>query len=104
MGFIRRAWDILYDAAMGWIDDEAMTRGAAIAFYTIFALAPFVQPFSRGGTPAGIGVPVLYQLGDRDEVITPAFEAGGFYAATPAPAPSIRLSTGTKSDSASHGH
>jgi len=27
---------------MGWIDDEAMTRGAAIAFYTIFALAPFV--------------------------------------------------------------
>jgi membrane protein len=35
-------WDILYDAAMGWIDDEAMTRGAAIAFYTIFALAPFV--------------------------------------------------------------
>lgn len=42
MGFIRRAWDILYDAAMGWIDDEAMTRGGAIAFYTIFALAPFV--------------------------------------------------------------
>ena len=42
MGFIRRSWDILYDAAMGWIDDEAMTRGAAIAFYTIFALAPFV--------------------------------------------------------------
>src|SRR5687767_16017969 len=42
MGFIRRSWDILYDAAMGWIDDEAMTRGAAIAFYTIFPLAPFV--------------------------------------------------------------
>src|SRR5687767_15813332 len=42
MGFIRRSWDILYDAAMGWIDDEAVTRGAAIAFYTIFALAPFV--------------------------------------------------------------
>ena len=29
---------------------------------------------------------MLYQLGDRDELITPAFEAGGFYAATPAPA------------------
>jgi membrane protein len=42
MRIIRLIWDILYDAAMGWIDDEAMTRGAAIAFYTIFALAPFV--------------------------------------------------------------
>lgn len=42
MGLIRTSWEILYDAAMGWIDDEAMTRGAAIAFYTIFALAPFV--------------------------------------------------------------
>lgn len=42
MGFIRLVWKILYDAAMGWIDHEAMTRGAAIAFYTIFALAPFV--------------------------------------------------------------
>jgi membrane protein len=42
MRLVRQTWNILYDAAMGWIDDEAMTRGAAIAFYTIFALAPFV--------------------------------------------------------------
>jgi membrane protein len=42
MRLIRQAWDIVVDAAMGWLDNEAMTRGAAIAFYTIFALAPFV--------------------------------------------------------------
>ena len=42
MRFVRQSWDIVVDAAMGWIEDEAMTRGAAIAFYTIFALAPFV--------------------------------------------------------------
>jgi len=42
MGFVRQSRDIVVDAALGWIADEAMTRGAAIAFYTIFALAPFV--------------------------------------------------------------
>jgi membrane protein len=42
MRFVRQTWDIIVDAAMGWLDDEALTRGAAIAFYTIFALAPFV--------------------------------------------------------------
>ena len=42
MGFVRQSRDIVVDAALGWINDEAMTRGAAIAFYTIFALAPFV--------------------------------------------------------------
>jgi pimeloyl-ACP methyl ester carboxylesterase len=52
----------------------------------VVALAPFVQPFSRGGKPAGIGVPVLYQVGDKDGLVTPAFEEMGFYAATPAPA------------------
>jgi membrane protein len=42
MRFLRQSRDIVVDAAMGWLEDEAMTRGAAIAFYTIFALAPFV--------------------------------------------------------------
>ena len=42
MGLVRQSRDIIVDAAMGWLDNEAMTRGAAIAFYTIFALAPFV--------------------------------------------------------------
>jgi len=42
MRFVRQSRDIVVDAAIGWLEDEAMTRGAAIAFYTIFALAPFV--------------------------------------------------------------
>ncbi len=34
MGLVRKSRDIIVDAAMGWLDNEAMTRGAAIAFYT----------------------------------------------------------------------
>jgi len=39
---VRLARDIVVDAAMGWFNDEAMSRGAAIAFYTIFSLVPCV--------------------------------------------------------------
>ena len=42
MRLVRQTRNIVVDAAMGWLENEAMTRGAAIAFYTIFALAPFV--------------------------------------------------------------
>jgi len=31
---------ILKDTALGFIDDEALSRGAAIAFYTVTSLAP----------------------------------------------------------------
>lgn len=31
---------ILQDAALQWVEDDAMTSGAAIAFYTIFSLGP----------------------------------------------------------------
>ncbi|WP_207482012.1 YihY/virulence factor BrkB family protein [Arenibaculum pallidiluteum] len=39
---LRISWHILRDAARGWIDDDAMSMGAAIAFYTTFSLAPIV--------------------------------------------------------------
>ena len=39
---VRLVRDIVVDAAMGWFNDEAMSRGAAIAFYTIFSLVPCV--------------------------------------------------------------
>jgi dienelactone hydrolase len=48
----------------------------------VVALAPFVQPFIGGGTPAGIGVPVLFQTGTED---TWARDELGFHAATPSP-------------------
>ncbi|PWC33054.1 YihY/virulence factor BrkB family protein [Azospirillum sp. TSO35-2] len=40
MGGLRRWWGIVADAARGWMNDDAMSLGASIAFYTIFSLAP----------------------------------------------------------------
>jgi membrane protein len=36
------AWQLLKETVEGYIDDEAMTRGAAIACYTMFSLAPLL--------------------------------------------------------------
>jgi membrane protein len=38
----RRAWALVRDTAEGFVADEAMTRGAAIACYTLFSLAPLL--------------------------------------------------------------
>ncbi len=40
MGSVRRWWGIVVDAAYGWMNDDAMSMAASIAFYTIFSLAP----------------------------------------------------------------
>ncbi|WP_448207312.1 YihY/virulence factor BrkB family protein [Azospirillum sp. sgz302134] len=40
MVIVRRGWGIVVDAVRGWMNDDAMSLGAAIAFYTIFSLAP----------------------------------------------------------------
>ena len=37
-----RAWAVLRATIHGYIEDEAMTRGAAIAFYAFFSLAPLL--------------------------------------------------------------
>ncbi len=34
------AWNLLVDTALSFVDDEALSRGAAIAFYAITSLAP----------------------------------------------------------------
>src|SRR5256885_15855028 len=34
------AWKMLKDTVLAFISDEALTRGAAIAFYTVTSLAP----------------------------------------------------------------
>jgi membrane protein len=34
------AWKMLKETALAFIDDEALTRGAAIAFYTVTSIAP----------------------------------------------------------------
>ena len=40
MEHLRRWWAIVVDAAYGWINDDAMSMAASVAFYTIFSLAP----------------------------------------------------------------
>src|SRR4051794_26808441 len=39
---LRRVWTLLRDTVEGYIADGAMSRGAAIAYYTIFSIAPLL--------------------------------------------------------------
>ncbi len=39
---LRRAWSLIADAFGGFVDHEAMTRGGAIACYTLFSIAPLL--------------------------------------------------------------
>ena len=34
------AWDLVKESVNGFIEDEALTRGAAIAFYTVTSIGP----------------------------------------------------------------
>src|SRR5580704_12297583 len=40
MGFTANAWALLKDTVTGFIDDSALSRGASIAYYTLFSIAP----------------------------------------------------------------
>lgn len=40
MSFLSQIWTLLKDVVNGFIEDEALTRGAAIAFYTATSFAP----------------------------------------------------------------
>lgn len=37
---LRTIWTLLKDSVNGYIEDDALSRGAAIAYYTIFSIAP----------------------------------------------------------------
>ena len=37
---LRLAWSLLKATVAGYIEDDALSRGAAIAYYTVFAIAP----------------------------------------------------------------
>jgi membrane protein len=39
---IGKAWLLIKETASGFLADEALTRGAAIAYYTIFSIAPLL--------------------------------------------------------------
>jgi membrane protein len=40
MNALTPAWLLLKDTVTGFIDDEALSRGASIAYYTLFSIAP----------------------------------------------------------------
>jgi uncharacterized BrkB/YihY/UPF0761 family membrane protein len=40
MSALSEAWTLLKDTILSFIDDEALSRGAAIAFYTVTSIAP----------------------------------------------------------------
>jgi membrane protein len=39
---LRAAWHLLRDAAAAWVDDYAPSMGAALAYYTLFSIAPLL--------------------------------------------------------------
>jgi fermentation-respiration switch protein FrsA (DUF1100 family) len=51
----------------------------------VVALAPYSQPFMRGGKLSDVDVPVLFQVGSKDDM-TPEAVAHPIFAATVAPA------------------
>jgi hypothetical protein len=40
LGMFSAAWKMLKDTVFAFINDEALSRGAAIAFYTVTSIAP----------------------------------------------------------------
>ena len=40
-------WPLIKDAASAWIDDYAPSMGAALAYYTVFSLAPLLLKLAQ---------------------------------------------------------
>ena len=38
----QQGWSLVQDTTVAWIDDYAPSMGAALAYYTVFSLAPFL--------------------------------------------------------------
>src|ERR1700730_7471556 len=48
-----KLWDLIKDTVSGFMEDEALSRAAAITYFTIFSLAPLLLIVT---TNAGFGV------------------------------------------------
>ncbi len=40
--YLNKVWNILKNTGIEWMDDKAPTLGAALAYYTVFSLAPLI--------------------------------------------------------------
>ncbi len=65
---IRRALPLLKEAVSEWMDDKALSLSAALAYYTIFSLAPLliivvaIVGFFWGGQSGGVRQEILSQI------------------------------------------
>src|SRR3954465_6191388 len=70
---LHRVWTLLRDTVEGFVNDGAMSRGAAIAYYTIFSIAPLLViataiaglAFGREAVEGAIADQLRSLLGDR---------------------------------------
>jgi membrane protein len=65
--FLRHTWALLRDTVLAFIEDDALSRGASIAFYTVTSIAPvlFIVVAIAGlafGEDAARGA-IVHQLG-----------------------------------------
>ena len=51
---LHRVWTLLRDTVEGFVNDGAMSRGAAIAYYTIFSIDSYNITNPRCFHPVGI--------------------------------------------------
>src|SRR5579863_6993407 len=42
LDFLRNVKNIIFQASLAWIEHDASTMGAALAFYTVFSIAPIL--------------------------------------------------------------
>ena len=70
---LHRVWTLLRDTVEGFVNDGAMSRGAAIAYYTIFSIAPLLViataiagfAFGQEAVEGAIADQLRSLLGDR---------------------------------------
>ncbi|TCZ55987.1 YihY/virulence factor BrkB family protein [Roseicella aquatilis] len=87
---LHRAWVLLRDTVTGYIDDGAMSRGAAIAYYTIFSIAPLLViataiaglAFGQEAVEGAIADQLRSLLGDRGAEAVQAMIRGASNIAT----------------------
>ena len=40
--YLKQIWNLIRRAAVAWVDDYAPSMGAALAYYTLFSIAPLL--------------------------------------------------------------
>jgi len=42
LNYLKTMWELIWETVMAWFNDNATVQGAALAFYTLFSLAPLL--------------------------------------------------------------